>query len=684
MSDVDDIKKKIVETINKEVGTDISKIGQLRLSNLSKHYLGLVEKLDAVVKLEQQRAYVARLQQINEWSAAIQKCLESDLDGEAVEEFVKLSELAKSLQNSSCTNLMSYLDRITDYWCTIIKEKLKKEFELTLKSLQWPFISTNQEVLQAPPSPDLMTKFNLNLHSLLKMDSYSSKSRRESETALMSYFPAPCLAMEQMVEPLRKRFAFHFSGKRPTNNLAKPEWYLRQVLDWIGDHTAFLETNVQPVYEKSRFNTDSTVEFTRCMVQLAVEKLSRDLPKVCEDDAVFSHTIAQVLRFERELRGRLCYPPSEPSALLVLTQAQFFTRWIALERNYAVEKLDILLDDESAWSYIIDSEAENSEAVRLTKSVEGFLQILLAITDRYKCLPQPGHKMQFLELQLELLDEFRVRLLQMAREEKLHSFPHMDSSRFCAILNSVAAVVAAMDDWSDLPFFLQLHSYKLQMEAIERQAAEAERSDQTETSLITWLKLQESKQSSSTEEGSVFDGVRDLYAMMQNDLLKKLIEALASQINTKSFSKNCCTLLRLPKPTAMLLLDTLSQALQTALQEQGIMKLSMEDSLMFDFKLLVNRKHPWKNKLYLNFITILKSSIVARVDRFTHSFFYNEIFSPGVILELTRQLTLQLQESFRVNYHSAGTGPHSVTELSPILDDCRQKWIHRRLYQADR
>lgn len=34
--------------------------------------------------------------------------------------------------------------------------------------------------------------------------------------------------------------------------------------------------------------------------------------------------------------------------------------------------------------------------------------------DRYEALPQPGHRLQFLELQLELLDDFRyVNLLHI-------------------------------------------------------------------------------------------------------------------------------------------------------------------------------------------------------------------------------------------------------------------------------
>ena len=43
--------------------------------------------------------------------------------------------------------------------------------------------------------------------------------------------------------------------------------------------------------------------------------------------------------------------------------------------------------------------------------------MLQAMTERYLLLPEPGQRLQFLELQLELLDDLRVRLLQLLRNE---------------------------------------------------------------------------------------------------------------------------------------------------------------------------------------------------------------------------------------------------------------------------
>lgn len=59
----------------------------------------------------------------------------------------------------------------------------------------------------------------------------------------------------------------------------------------------------------------------------------------------------------------------------------------------AVEKMDVLLSSDKAWACAsLGDGSEAEDDVRITECGEGFLQMLLAITDRYKILPQPGHK----------------------------------------------------------------------------------------------------------------------------------------------------------------------------------------------------------------------------------------------------------------------------------------------------
>ena len=74
-------------------------------------------------------------------------------------------------------------------------------------------------------------------------------------------------------------FTFHFQGSRPTNNLAKvnilihthictrlmksccfkPEYYLRYILRILSQHSAFIETVVQPLLDQYGTSTNANV-----------------------------------------------------------------------------------------------------------------------------------------------------------------------------------------------------------------------------------------------------------------------------------------------------------------------------------------------------------------------------------------------------------------------------------------
>lgn len=71
----------------------------------------------------------------------------------------------------------------------------------------------------------------------------------------------------------------------------------------------------------------------RGLVQLAVEKLYSELPNLQFDDYTFSHNIDEALGFDKELRESYNYPSTQPSVLAVLTQAQVFLKWIAMEKK---------------------------------------------------------------------------------------------------------------------------------------------------------------------------------------------------------------------------------------------------------------------------------------------------------------------------------------------------------------
>ena len=71
--------------------------------------------------------------------------------------------------------------------------------------------------------------------------------------------------------------------------------------------------------------------------------------------------------------------------------------------------------------------------------------LLIFSTDRYKNLPTASRKLQFLELQKDLVDDFRIRLTQVMKEETRASL----GFRYCAILNAVNYISTVLADWAD-------------------------------------------------------------------------------------------------------------------------------------------------------------------------------------------------------------------------------------------
>jgi RINT-1 / TIP-1 family. len=104
--------------------------------------------------------------------------------------------------------------------------------------------------------------------------------------------------------------------------------------------------------------------------------------------------------------------------------------------------MDAMLSSDTAWLPLGTPELDE---LRVTECGESFLTLLLTITERYSSLPQPGHRLQFLELQLELLDEFRVRLLQLLRETSEPLNP-----RLLAILNTISYLALVLQEWGGL------------------------------------------------------------------------------------------------------------------------------------------------------------------------------------------------------------------------------------------
>ncbi|XP_066291124.1 RAD50-interacting protein 1-like isoform X4 [Branchiostoma lanceolatum] len=421
---------------------------------------------------------------------------------------------------SQFTTQVEEVERYVQYlrWLTFFEEM--SEFEEVVKQLGWPFLGVSTHVPLRVPRPthqELTFRLETLFDQLLKIqlpDTMIGRRRRSSQTSVVSdEGDRPLLLpLQLLLKPLRKRFKFHFTGSKQTNALDKPEWYLTQILGWIRDHADFLDHNIQPLLNKAGYpHVEAKVEFTRGLLTLVADKLAQDMDSLVYDEHLFSHTIDEVLLFDRELRGLYSYPASQPGVLHVLTVQDTFNRWITVERKFAVEKMDLLFSSETAWTSQY-GEIEDVDDMKTGECAEGFMTLMLALTDRYKPLPSAANKLQFLDLQLELLDDFRIRLTQVMKSEAQDPL----GSTFLSILNAVNYVISVLREWADTVFFLQLQYYRA-----ERYSASRDLSLPQEPDL-------------SSLQGAVFDELITLFQLLRSDMLSVVCNLVFTEMKARS------------------------------------------------------------------------------------------------------------------------------------------------------
>ena len=335
----------------------------------------------------------------------------------------------------------------TKYWRQSIEIKIVTALEEAISSIGWPFVQLGDTKKQTDTAKSVSIPDLQELVKCLILISEDQDLHQDSEPDQMSVSPA----MKILLKPLRRRFKYHFLGTKSTNNPSKPEWYTTQLILWASLHQPFLDSNIQPVYDQLDLAVPAKLEFGYGLVCLARDKLGLDLPLILSDDVLLAHSIDEAIVLARDLAAKLQYSSAQPSPLSPLTNPGIFSRWLNMERKFAFEKLDNVLTSQAAWIPDIGDNLVPSAA-------QSFLAVLLSVTERYKYLPLSQHRLQFLHLQLELLEDFRLRLVQLLRSENEEPL----QSNLCPILCTVHHLVTILNNWAETPFFLQLEHQKQQ------------------------------------------------------------------------------------------------------------------------------------------------------------------------------------------------------------------------------
>ncbi|XP_017063376.1 RINT1-like protein [Drosophila eugracilis] len=413
---------------------------------------GVAEDLGKVRQLQRLTQYLRLVQDIQEISAAMGSAINGKDEAKLVNIYLTLYEgndcehsIVGRLHAVQALSLKSFAERTAIYWHKLLLKRLSSEFEAVLKSMRWAHME--QQALNYSPSRDT------NKAQLLAEYMFLIKSPAEEHAPLQSITPSiVCQPINQVVQlllaPYRQRFTFHFTGARQTNRLDKPEWFYTQILNWGKETHFFVGKTFQPSAIKAgKLDYNLRLEFMRGLVQLTIEKLAVDIEQIAEDEILFAHLLDETLAFESELRETFGYPASFPSAISVITQPMYLLRWISLEERFCAEKMDDILQAETPFQLIDPNTYEDD--LKIPKCADQFMRLLDAIKDRYYGLIQPGHQLQFLHLQLELIDSFRRRLVQLHSSGAVPSIP---------ILNAINYLVMVLREWGENVHYLHLHA----------------------------------------------------------------------------------------------------------------------------------------------------------------------------------------------------------------------------------
>ncbi|KAK2514564.1 Rint1 [Columba guinea] len=483
-----------------------------------------MEDLDVLIsqieEIERHLCYLKWISRIEELSDSIQQYLMTNNVPEAASTLECMAELDIKLKESSCSHLLAFVRSTVKFWHKILKDKLSSDFEEVLTQLRWPFVGPPQSQafgLSAPANaPDVYNNLEMLFCQLLKLqtsypfkelDELLTKPKQLPEKYSLPSSPPIILPIQIMLNPLQKRFKYHFTGNKQTNVLNKPEWYLTQVLMWIGNHAKFLDDKIQPILDKAGSSVNAGLEFSRGLVMLILEKLAADIPCLLYDDTLFCHLVDEVLLFERELYSVHGYLSSFPSCMHILSEESCFQRWLTVERKFALQKMDSMLSSEAAWISQY-KDITDVDDMKVPDCAETFMTLLLVITERYKNLPTASRKLQFLGLQKELVDDFRIRLTQVMKEETRAPL----GFRYCAILNAVNYIATVLADWADNVFFLQLQQAELEVHA--------------ESDAVSQLQLGQL----ASMESSVFDDMINLLERLKNDMLTRQVDHVFREV----------------------------------------------------------------------------------------------------------------------------------------------------------
>ncbi|KAI8979648.1 TIP-1 family-domain-containing protein [Mycotypha africana] len=396
--------------------------------DLFEHLNTLENKLK---KVDIAKSYLKALLLASELSTQAMEYVQNEPE-KSIEAYVQLVRFERYIQDHGTKQygeLTEHLHKVQTRLQEDLTDILTKEFKDQLDGLSWPI------PIRPPYGPQLKSKiksFERAFQNLLLLQDASCEGIQESDNSAKDENEVS-LPISIMLEGLSLRFRYHFATSKPTNRIDKPEWYLTHVKNTIAAHIPFIMTTIQPIFtylEGSQKGTErrerikrkaAKDQFIHGFLQDVYMKLQKTMPKLLSQPNLLSHTIHQVLHFDKSLQEEFAFDGYTLISDVILKNANWFNSWFDAEKAFAQTRYnEIMLDGQAFDIYAEDSfekpagpqeDISAAKLIKRTRSTVRLINLLENVTNAYQLVSDLEQKLNFfVDIQLDLLGQYQKRI----------------------------------------------------------------------------------------------------------------------------------------------------------------------------------------------------------------------------------------------------------------------------------
>ncbi|VDK65650.1 unnamed protein product [Onchocerca ochengi] len=359
-----------------------------------------------------------------------------------VSDFSALYDNIQSLKQNTDTdsqldeNEAKEIDRMRKQLLIETEQLLSGSLKDLLKKIYYPL----EEAIDLQIHQKLIQQVAILLKCISVLDNGSVTSHCNRSKLLM-----------ELVAPVEMRFQYHFFTEQKTNDPSKPEWFFTQILNWITANIDLISVILQQIFEDKAEQNKMVNEYVNKLVNLAQKKVQNIRMEVEDDPELFSHLIDECVAFENELQD-IAIPVRPGNVLLVLCEDIYLLKWLQLERESCIAGVENILCGEDCWNnrYHTFSDVDMQQVPECT---DQFLLMIESMTERYRWIESLDVQSQFLNVQIFMLDDFRLRLVHISQQ-----LASPWQKPFIQILNSAWYIAYVLDEWNEVDIFIRIQA----------------------------------------------------------------------------------------------------------------------------------------------------------------------------------------------------------------------------------